>query len=148
MREVLSVEQRTVLQAAAQRLIPDDASGPGAGEAGAIAYLERALAGPYAAHHDAYRNGVAALEAASAARGGGFAELEPAQQDAVLASFEGSEEASERAFFELLRAHVIEGMFGDPAWGGNIGRAGWGLLDYPGPRRVWTEREQQLGDAP
>ena len=48
------------------------------------------------------------------------------------------------AFFELVRAHVLEGMFGDPSYGGNIDHAGWRLLDYPGPRRLWTAREQAL----
>jgi hypothetical protein len=144
----LTPAQRRALEAAAQRLIPADGSGPGAGEAGAIAYLERALAGPYSHHGGAYRRGVAALDEASRAAGGGsFAALEPRRQDGVLAALESSEDALERAFFELLRAHVIEGMFGDPSWGGNIDRAGWRLLGYPGPRRSWTEHEQQLDVA-
>jgi hypothetical protein len=145
----LTPAQREALEAAAQRLIPADGSGPGAGEAGAIAYLERALAGPYSHHVDDYRRGVAALEAAaSEARGASFSALEPQRQDDVLAALESSPDGFERAFFELLRAHVIEGMFGDPSWGGNIDGAGWRLIGYPGPRRVWTEHEQLLDVEP
>lgn len=145
----LTPAERLALEAAAERLIPGDESCPGAGEAGAIAYLERALAGPYAHHAGDYRRGIAALElAASAAGGDSFAALEPARQDAALAALESSPDGFERAFFELLRAHVIEGMFGDPSWGGNIDRAGWRLIGYPGPRRAWTEHEQQLDVVP
>jgi gluconate 2-dehydrogenase gamma chain len=144
----LTAAERTALEAVAQRLIPTDALGPGAGESGAVVYVERALAGPHAVHLDAYRDGIATLEAAAAAHGGSFAELSPAQQDDLLAAIERSEAPGDRAFFELVRAHVFEGMFGDPVWGGNIGHAGWRLLDYPGPRPVWTEREQQLDARP
>jgi len=145
----LSPTQREALEAAAQRLIPADESGPGAGDAGAIAYLERALAGPYRHHADDYRRGVAALEAAAREAGGAsFAALEPRRQDEVLTALESSPDGFERAFFELLRAHVIEGMFGDPSWGGNLDGAGWRLIGYPGPRRVWTEHEQQLDVEP
>ena len=148
MAEILSAAERRALEAAAERLIPPDEAGPGAGQAGAIAYVERALAGPYAGHRDAYREGVCALENAAARHGGTFAELAPEQQDTILRSLEESADFSERAFFELLRTHVIEGMFGDPSWGGNIDQAGWRLLDYPGPRRAWTDHEQQLDVVP
>ena len=77
-----------------------------------------------------------------------FAELAGPDQDAILTAFERSGEAGERDFFELVRSHVLEGFFGDPSWGGNIDRAGWALLDYPGPRRVWTEHDQQLDVRP
>jgi len=124
---------REVLEAIADRLIPPDEHGPGAVQAGAVTYIERALQGPYAHHAAAYADGVAALE--------GFADLPPAAQDARLRELEGT------PFFELVRAHVLEGMFGDPSHGGNAGGAGWRLLGYPGPRRVWSAAEQAL-DAP
>jgi gluconate 2-dehydrogenase gamma chain len=54
------------------------------------------------------------------------------------------ERGADPAFFELVRRHVMEGMFGDPAYGGNRDRAGWELLGYAGPRLVWTEAEQRL----
>ena len=142
MDTVLSPQERETLEAIAERLIPSDELGPGAGRAGAPDYIERALAGPYADLVDAYRVGLGALEAA------GFASLGPERQDELLAGLEGSQDADERAFFELVRAHVLEGMFGDPEWGGNRDGAGWKLLDYPGPRRSWSEHEQQLDVRP
>jgi gluconate 2-dehydrogenase gamma chain len=121
---------RETLEAIADRLIPADAHGPGATQAGAVTYIERALQGPYAEHAATYAAGLAELD--------GFAELSERAQDERLRAIEGT------AFFELVRAHVLEGMFGDPSYGGNRDGAGWRLLDYPGPRRVWTEREQAL----
>jgi hypothetical protein len=146
---VLSAAERGTLEAIAERLIPTDALGPGAVDAGAVVYIERALGDFHAKHSEDYSTGLAAIEAAAADRHGkGFTELETGDQEELLAAFERSEQRSERDFFELVRAHVLEGMFGDPAWGGNVDRAGWRLLDYPGPRRVWTEREQQLDVRP
>jgi gluconate 2-dehydrogenase gamma chain len=49
-------------------------------------------------------------------------------------------------FFELVRQHALEGMFGDPSWGGNAGMVGWALLGYQGPKQVWSEEEQQLAN--
>ena len=121
---------RETLEAIADRLIPADAHGPSATQAGAVTYIERALQGPYAEHAATYAAGLAQLE--------GFTALTPDEQDERLRALEGT------AFFELVRAHVLEGMFGDPSYGGNIDHAGWRLLDYPGPRRLWTAREQAL----
>jgi hypothetical protein len=112
-------------------------------------YLERALAGPYAAHRATYSSGLAALDRhARLAHGEGFCELAPDAQDAALAALERGEgpglDEDSAAFFAMVRTHAIEGMFGDPRWGGNVGFAGWDLLGYAGVRRVWTEEEQQL----
>lgn len=148
----LSAEHAAVLESMLARLIPSDELGPGAREAGVMRYLGAALGDWHSHHADAYVRGLEALEQrARAALGCGFAACDGAQQDALL-------EASERdvgsgPFFELVRTHAIEGMFGDPRWGGNAGSAGWELLGYAGPREEWTEQEQQLGttaagDAP
>jgi gluconate 2-dehydrogenase gamma chain len=134
--------ERAVLEGIAERLIPADEHGPGAVQAGAVVYIERALDGAYAGHAAAYAAGLAALAA------DGFAELGPAAQDARLSALETSADAGERAFFELIRAHVLEGVFGDPRWGGNVDHAGWRLLDYPGPRREWTAADQALDHRP
>jgi hypothetical protein len=95
---------------------------PGSVEAGVRGYLDE----------PAYREGLAKLEAR------GFATLRVAEQDAIVASLEGD------PFFELVRRHVLEGMFGDPRWGGNADGAGWELLGYPGPRLEWGAEAQQI----
>jgi gluconate 2-dehydrogenase gamma chain len=139
----LSAPYAAVLEAVLARLIPLDELGPGAREAGVMGYVETALGQWHAHHLDAYAAGLEALEQrALDAYGQGFARCDDAQQDALLEQFERDD-----AFFDLVRTHAIEGMFGDPRWGGNAGGAGWELLGYPGPREEWTAAEQQLGTA-
>jgi gluconate 2-dehydrogenase gamma chain len=149
----LTTAQRTTLAAAGDRLIPTDEYGPGAVAAGAVDYVVQALAGGDAVHLPAYVAGLHALDACAQRRHArGFAELDAAAQDAILADVErgvaGSGLDAEVAFFELLRRHVFEGMFGDPSYGGNRDRAGWELLGYTGPQPVWTEAEQRIDALP
>jgi hypothetical protein len=140
----LTGEQAAMLSAIAERLIPSDDTGPGAAEAMAARYVLRALAADYREHRAGYARGLTALDARARKQlGAGFAALAAEQQDALLAELEGGD-AESAAFFELVRRHVVEGMFGDPVWGGNAEQAGWKLLGYPGPRHVWTAEEQRL----
>jgi gluconate 2-dehydrogenase gamma chain len=137
----LTAEHAAVLAAMLDRLIPADEHGPGARAAGVCSYIERALAAEHHDQRDAYVRGLTALQAVARARHGrSFDRLDAAAQHALLAETE--REAT--AFFERVRRHAIEGMFGDPRWGGNRGYAGWELLGYPGPRAEWTERDQRL----
>lgn len=48
-----------------------------------------------------------------------------------------------RAFLEIVRTHVMEGLFSDPVYGGNREFAGWAAVGYPGPYVVYTEEQQQ-----
>ena len=140
----LSATQTRTLRAIAERLIPTDEHGPGALPAGAVDYVGQALAGDYADLLPAYVAGLSHLDATARQRHGrAFAELAAGEQDALLTELERHGPAS--AFFELVRRHVFEGMFGDPAYGGNRDRAGWALLGYDGPKAVWTAAEQRIG---
>jgi len=149
---LLTESQAAALDAVLDRLIPGDAEDPGAREANVLRYVQRALAGDYRDAAATYAEGLAALDAhAATAHGRVFAALSPTQQDAIVADLEldrvpGFPRGS-AAFFELVRRHALEGMFGDPAWGGNAGLAGWSLLGYPGPRLEWAESDQRLGAA-
>jgi gluconate 2-dehydrogenase gamma chain len=51
---------------------------------------------------------------------------------------------SSRAFFDLVREHALQGMFGDPAHGGNADFIGWDLIGFAGIKLVFSEAEQQL----
>ena len=137
-------DEALTVAAAAARIFPSDASGPGAKEAGVVIYIDRQLASAYGRDHyrytqppfepgipeqgwqgketprELYRAGIAAL--------GGFTRLTPAQQDARLA------EIQHTPFFSLLRTHTVEGMFCDPMHGGNKDLIGWQLVGFPGPR--------------
>ena len=50
-----------------------------------------------------------------------------------------------RAFFNRARRLTMEGMFGDPYYGGNKNFAGWDLIRYPGPRLATTQDDQKMG---
>ena len=151
--ETLDAAQGETLRAIVARLIPADDLGPGALEAGAATYIDRALAGPLAGSRDAYRDGLAALDAyARAAKGDHFAALDPADQDALLGDLETNVPAGfprgAAAFFELLRTHAIQGTFSDPAHGGNVDFIGWRLLGYPGVRTLVTPDLQRIDRMP
>ena len=141
-----------VLAAVLDRLIPSDAHGPGALEAGVPRYIEGALerAGESAAER--WEAGLGAFGALARERTGeGFTALAPEAQDRLIelvaeAGEPGLEEHA--AFFAELRQRALEGMFCDPSWGGNRGGAGWSLLGYPGPRHVWDERDQRIAGGP
>jgi hypothetical protein len=144
MTGALGPTELATLDAALERLIPSDALGPGAREARVARYLLRRLGGPYRDLLPVYAAGLARLEAQAQARGCAFAALAGERRDELLRA---AEARTEDPFFELLLAHAMEGMFGDPAHGGNAERAGWDLIGYPGPRLVWTEADQELGPA-
>ncbi len=137
------------IQAATARIFPSDELGPGAIEASVVIYLDRALAGPYAHLQDAYRIGIRGLDAASEFfNKSSFAALTEDAQDALLTAVEHGSLTNfglEPAFMALLIRHTREGIFCDPAHGGNRDLVGWKLLGYPGVHRVWRQDEEQIG---
>jgi gluconate 2-dehydrogenase gamma chain len=136
---VLSAADAVTLAAVCARLIPADESGPGAAEAGAAVYIDRALGGWLASARDMYVAGLTTIdEAAQAKSGKRFADLAAAEQDAVLATIE------QTPFFALVRAHTIQGTFCDPAYGGNANFVGWDLIGYPGIRLNVTAADQRM----
>lgn len=136
----LDLAQLATLDAALARLIPGDDGEPGAREAQVIRYVEQALEDVHSGHLAAYRQGLSDLDELALVRFGAlFAALADERQDSVLSEAE----RAHPGFFELVRSHAIEGMFGDPRWGGNAQLAGWRLLGYPGPRAVIEEADQR-----
>jgi gluconate 2-dehydrogenase gamma chain len=150
--ETLTAAESDTLEAIVARLIPSDENGPGAAEARAAHYIDRALAGPLASARKAYAAGLAALNTyAQAAKGGPFASLQPKDQDAVLSEMEKNAATgftpNSSTFFNLLRAHAIQGTFCDPYYGGNANFVGWDLIRYPGVRISVAAQEQRMGVA-
>jgi gluconate 2-dehydrogenase gamma chain len=147
--ENLTVAEAAAVEAIAARLIPSDESGPGAEEARAARFIDRALGGALAPAREAYRTGLSALDSyARTTRGGPFADLSAAEQDAILRDLEENVATgftpNAAAFFNLVRTHTIQGTFGDPYYGGNANFVGWDLLGYPGLRLAVSADEQRL----
>ncbi len=147
--ETLTAAEVDTLEAICARLIPSDENGPGAAEARAAHYIDRALTGPLRTSRDAYAAGLAALDAyAQSTKGSPFARLSAADQDTVLGDLEKNVATgfvpNAAAFFALARAHTIQGTFCDPYYGGNAGFIGWDLVGYPGFRMTVDEPDQRL----
>jgi gluconate 2-dehydrogenase gamma chain len=146
--ENLTAAEADLLEAIVARLIPSDALGPGAKEARAAHYIDRALGGALASSRQAYEAGLAALDRyARSSRGKPFTELASNDQDAVLMNVESGAASgfagSSAQFFNLVLGHTHQGTFGDPYYGGNAGFIGWDLLGYPGVRTMVTPADQQ-----
>ena len=73
---------------------------------------------------------------------GQFTALSAAEQDERLEAIEST------LFFQMLRAHTLEGMFCDPIHGGNAGLVGWRSIGFPGPRMNYAhEIDRHYGEA-
>lgn len=148
--ETLTATEADILEAVCARLIPTDENGPGAAEARAAHYIDRALTGPLRASRDAYAAGLAAIDVyAQTSKGALFVKLSPRDQDAVLTDMERNVATgfmpNAATFFNLVRTHTIQGTFCDPYYGGNANFTGWDLIGYPGLRMAVGVDEQRMG---
>lgn len=93
---------------------------------------EREFNGPVVGLQERYADGLAAL-------GEDFVDLDGDAQDERL--------AADPAFQRLLHEHACEGVYGDPAYGGNRDQAGWRSIGYVGDvqPRGWTDDEVVRG---
>jgi gluconate 2-dehydrogenase gamma chain len=150
--ENLTAAEADTLEAIAALLIPSDASGPGATEARAVHYIDRALGGALAASKPAYSAGLAAFDRyCRMTRGGPFLSLSPTDQVSVLIDVEAGSATGSGAgftgssaqFFAMVLNHTRQGTFCDPYYGGNANYVGWDLLGYPGVRTTVSAADQQ-----
>jgi gluconate 2-dehydrogenase gamma chain len=148
--ETLTAAESLTLDAMVSRIIPADALGPGAREARATHYIDKALMGPRSGSREAYAIGLLALnEYSEANRGKAFHLLGEAEQDALLMELQDNNiedfgiDAS--SFFNMVRSHTIEGTFSDPYYGGNRDFIGWDMLGYPGIRLGASENDVSQG---
>lgn len=146
--EQLTTAEAEILDAIVARLIPADEHGPGAREARAVRYIDRALGGALSSSKNAYTSGLAALDAyARATHGAPFTKLSGGDQDVVLTEVEKGTATgftgNSAAFFTMVLGHTHQGTFGDPYYGGNANFVGWDLLGYPGVRTMVTSADQK-----
>lgn len=150
--ENLTAAESETLEAIVARLIPSDDLGPGAVEARASHYIDRALGGALSSSRQAYQAGLAALDRyARSSRGAPFTQLSPTDQDSVLIDVETGAATgftgSSAAFFNLVLNHTHQGTFGDPYYGGNANFIGWDLVKYPGVRTMVSPSDQKQLEA-
>ena len=172
----LTPAEAAFIEAAVARLIPSDATGPGAIEAAVPRFIDRQLAGPYgagdhfylqppfpkglptqgwqmAAPAAVYRSAIPAIDRWSAATyGRSFAALDATTQDSALKALEeGKAElggaVDAKAFFTLLLQNTVEGFFADPIYGGNREMGPWRMIGFPGARYDYRPFVARFGEA-
>jgi gluconate 2-dehydrogenase gamma chain len=96
---------------------------------------------------EVYRIGLESVDRYASARfRRDFIDLDEGDQDSIISDMvagraTGFRQVSAGQFFLVLRRHTAEGMFGDPAYGGNRGLVGWWLIGFPGAQRAWSIEE-------
>jgi gluconate 2-dehydrogenase gamma chain len=154
-------DEARFIEAATARLIPLDANGPGALEAGVPSYIDRQMGGAWGAGERLYRNGPwqpgvpgqgyqlpftpaevfrnsirAINDDLQRRRSTSFDKLPGNEQDAYLESLQTGQQSLNgvpaHTFFESLLALTIEGFFSDPIYGGNKDMAAWKMIGFPG----------------
>jgi gluconate 2-dehydrogenase gamma chain len=130
--EFFNAADAAEIAAIASQILPSD-DGPGAKEAGAIYFIDRALATFDSGQQDLYRRGLIELREKRVElfpRSETVAGLRPEQQIALIRAIEKSE------FFEAVRVHTVLGFLGDPSYGGNRGGVGWKHIGFD-DRMAW-----------
>ena len=118
----LTGSEAAAMRAFAARMIPTDEE-PGAEEAGAVYFADRALTGPFSAIAGLVRAGLRDLDARAEARGSiPFAQLPPDAQDEIIRQLQDTE------FFASARMLSVMGVLADPSYGGNRNGAADGLV--------------------
>lgn len=150
--ENLTAAEADLLEAIIDRLIPSDATGPGAKEAGVMRYIDRALGGALGSSRGSYAANLPALDRyARSSRGKGFLELPDRDKDSVLIDCETGGalgfSGNSGQFLGMVLNHTRQGMFGDPFYGGNVNFAGWDLIRYPGVRTNVSAADQKALEA-
>ncbi|HVO47760.1 MAG TPA: gluconate 2-dehydrogenase subunit 3 family protein [Steroidobacteraceae bacterium] len=155
-----NAEEAAFIEAACERLIPADETGPGALEAWVPNYLDKQLGGAWGAGERLYRSGpwqagtpsqgyqlpftpaelfhtaLRAINLHFASTGKTFAQGTAEEQDAYLKSLETGgadlDGVPSGVFFDSLLKMTIEGYFSDPVYGGNRNMAAWKMIGFPG----------------
>ena len=132
--ETISAGEGRELEAIAARILPTTDT-PGAREAGAIWFIDKAYGSVYAEYLAADRALLADFQSSVADAHPGaknFSDLDEADQDAYLTSHQDTE------FFNNIRFMTLAGVFGIATWGGNRNDIGWKLVGMDGPPHAWT----------
>src|SRR5216683_454543 len=161
------------IEAACERLIPADESGPGALGAGVPNYLDKQLGGAWGAGERLYRSGpwqpgtatqgyqlpftpaelfhaaLRAIDRELGAHGTPFHDMSAEAQDAYLKSLESGahdlDGVPSAVFFDMLLKMTVEGFFSDPVYGGNRNMVAWRMIGFPGAYADYYEAIDKHG---
>ena len=138
----LDARQGRTVDALTRLIMPSDENGPGAAEARVIVYIDRALGAHRADYRESYVSGLAAFDQYCVnALESTFLDLDARGRRRALMGIDRPRSPrtwpqdapiGARDFLRMVAAHTMEGMFSDPAYGGNYREAGWKLIRFPG----------------
>lgn len=142
---VLAAEETRTLDAVLEIVLPKEPDSPGASDIRAREYIESVLADPRTKESDRtfLLRGIRSLEKlALEKRERAFSQLSRSEQEELFQAYvdDGGE-----SWVASLIASVLEALFGDPVYGGNVNEVGWKWIEHtPGfprpPRRNWERR--------
>lgn len=130
---ITDAEAREIIAVAARILPTTDT--PGATEAGAVYFFDKALGSFFADNLEYGRMQLAGFQSGIAKAYAGaerFSDLDEADQDAYLKTQEQS------PFFQGARILTIFGVFSMSRYGGNRDNIGWKLVGMDGPPHAWS----------
>jgi gluconate 2-dehydrogenase gamma chain len=174
-RVYFTAEEWTTLNALVDRLIPADAQGPGAVEAGVAEFIDLQMNQPYGfgalwymrgpfakgasplmgyqlehSPRTLYRSALAGFDRAVLARHNKpFNDLDDAAKDALVGELEHGKleigDVPPADFFAQLLQNTHEGYFCDPKHGGNKHMDAWRMINFPGARADYIDWVEQYG---
>jgi gluconate 2-dehydrogenase gamma chain len=122
----LTATEAADVEAISSQIVPSGAT-PGAREAHATYFIDRALASFFAFQAGEFRAGLAGFQE-------GFRKALPQVLSFAAASSDEQiahlKTVDDTPFFERIRQLTLLGMFSDPKYGGNHDRAGWKLIGF------------------
>jgi gluconate 2-dehydrogenase gamma chain len=166
-------DEALFIEAACERLIPADESGPGALGAGVPNYLDKQLGGAWGAGERLYRSGpwqpgtpsqgyqlpltpaelfhtsLRAINRELEAHHTPFNAMAADDQDAYLKSLESGahdlDGVPSAIFFAILLQMTVEGFFSDPVYGGMRDMVAWRMIGFPGAYADYYEAIDRHG---
>jgi gluconate 2-dehydrogenase alpha chain len=149
---ILTPYETELADALFEAMFPSDGESPDVRDAGVTEYLDLTLEGYGRKDLPKYQWLFGALDRyAEGKHGRNFASLALEERTDVLALLEQGELTDQlpvkdqRDLFGLVVAHTQEGLFADPAHGGNKDAVGWKFLKHPG---VWLENSAEENLSP
>jgi gluconate 2-dehydrogenase gamma chain len=176
--QFFNANEAAFIQAAVDTLIPKDAVGPGALDAGVAVYIDRQLAGAYGKGDRLYldgpfaenatpqqgyqlpftpaeliRVGIADVDAvAMSTKKNIFSQLSAADRTALMTDLDGNKVTLKTiptaTFFNLLLQLTMEGYFADPMYGGNKDKMVWAMIGFPGAEGMFVDKIVQYRNKP
>jgi gluconate 2-dehydrogenase gamma chain len=142
-----SEDEIKLTEAIAEQIVPAD-DWPGGRDAGVANFLDMQLIGSYRRFQQDYQKGLAGLEKSCADKfHKKFEDLAWETQTAILQDMETGrldgdiwKNGFSEYFFELLRAHCLQGYYGSPRHGGNKNYTSYKMIGLDEPQIVGENR--------